>query len=289
MTMTLEKQTATTTPTTLLRLDAVSRTFTTKTGPVTALERCAFSLQEGEFVCVVGPSGCGKSTILSLVAGLDRPSSGKILLDGHAITAPGADRGMVFQRDNLFPWLSVFDNVTFGLNLKANRKNFSKARREALLERANSLLDVVGLAPFKDRYPKELSGGMRQRAGLVRALVTQPRMLLMDEPFGALDAQTREEMQELLLTLCARHRTTVLFITHDIEEAVLLADRVLVMQAHPGKIIADIPIPHPRPRTMELRLEPHFNELRSEVANLLHHRERRRLSEEIWSKALENP
>jgi NitT/TauT family transport system ATP-binding protein len=143
---------------------------------------------------------------------------------------------MVFQRDNLFPWLSVFDNVTFGLNLKVNRKNFSKPRREALLERANSLLDVVGLSPFKDRYPKELSGGMRQRAGLVRALVTQPRMLLMDEPFGALDAQTRTVMQEELVKLARRNPRTVLFITHAVEEAVYLADRVVVMTRRPGRI-----------------------------------------------------
>jgi NitT/TauT family transport system ATP-binding protein len=268
----------------LLQLNAVTRDFQTKDGPVTALDRVSFSLADGEFLCVVGPSGCGKSTILSLVAGLDRPTSGSLLLDSVPITRPGADRGMVFQRDNLFPWLTVFQNVTFGLTLKANRKTLSKARRESLLDRASSLLDVVGLTGFKDRYPRELSGGMRQRAGLVRALVTQPRMLLMDEPFGALDAQTREEMQELLLTLCGRHRTTVLFITHDIEEAVLLGDRVLVMQAHPGKIIADIPISLPRPRNMEMRLESHFGAMRSEVASLLHHRERRRLSEDIWAR-----
>jgi ABC-type nitrate/sulfonate/bicarbonate transport system ATPase subunit len=268
----------------ILKIDKVTKVFQAKVGEIVALEEVSFSVIEGEFVCLVGPSGCGKSTLLSIVAGLEFPTGGEILLGGQRITGPGIDRGVVFQKDCLFPWLSVSENVRFGLNLRANRHGLSSSRMQSLLDRCDYLLEVVGLSRFKDAYPKELSGGMRQRAALARALANQPKVLLMDEPFGALDAQTREEMQELLLKVCERQGTTVLFVTHDVEEAVFLADRVLVMQAHPGKIVGEVPVPLPRPRNLETTLEASFHAIRGEVLRLLYHRTRRVLSEELLYK-----
>jgi ABC-type nitrate/sulfonate/bicarbonate transport system ATPase subunit len=268
----------------ILKIDKVTKVFQAKVGEIVALEEVSFSVIEGEFVCLVGPSGCGKSTLLSIVAGLEFPTGGEILLGGQRITGPGIDRGVVFQKDCLFPWLSVSENVRFGLNLRANRHGLSSSRMQSLLDRCDYLLEVVGLSRFKDAYPKELSGGMRQRAALARALANQPKVLLMDEPFGALDAQTREEMQELLLKVCERQGTTVLFVTHDVEEAVFLADRVLVMQAHPGKIIGKVPVPLPRPRNLEMTLETSFHAIRGEVLRLLYRRTRRGLSEELLYK-----
>jgi NitT/TauT family transport system ATP-binding protein len=262
----------------LLALTAIAKSFATSAGPSAVLQDINFGIREREFVSVVGPSGCGKSTILALIAGLIKPSGGSILLDERPVTKAGPDRGMVFQRANLFPWLTVYENVTFGLQLKANRSPPRSATSAALQARAEALLDAVGLAAFRNHRPEQLSGGMRQRAALVRALVTRPRILLMDEPFGALDAQTREEMQELLLALCQQQGPTVLFVTHDIEEALILSDRVLVMRAHPGTIISEISVELPRPRSLDMRLTAQFTDLRSRLSNLLHHRERKVIS-----------
>ena len=265
----------------LLKIEALTKSYPSRDRRPPALAEINFGIEEGEFVSLVGPSGCGKSTILALVAGLIPPSSGRILLDGSIVGKAGADRGMVFQQANLFPWLTVFENVTFGLTLKANRVPRNDAR--ALTSRADSLLEAVGLAAFRDHHPRQLSGGMRQRAALVRALVTSPRILLMDEPFGALDAQTREEMQELLMHLCRRQGTTVLFVTHDVEEALILSDRVLVMQAHPGAIIAEVPVSLERSRHLDMRADPVFVKLRARMVDLLHHRVRKDIAQMVVS------
>ena len=265
----------------LLKIEALTKSYPSRDGRPPALAAINFGIEEGEFVSLVGPSGCGKSTVLALVAGLIAPSSGRITLDGSIVAKAGADRGMVFQQANLFPWLTVFENVTFGLTLKANRVPGNDAR--VRLAHAASLLEAVGLAACRDHQPRQLSGGMRQRAALVRALVTGPRILLMDEPFGALDAQTREEMQELLMHLCRRQGTTVLFVTHDVEEALILSDRVLVMQAHPGAIIAKVPVSLERPRHLDMRADPIFVELRARMFDLLHHRVRKDVSQLVVS------
>jgi NitT/TauT family transport system ATP-binding protein len=250
---------------TLLEVRRVTKRFVAKGGVVTALDHVSFDVAEGEIVCLLGTSGCGKSTLLSLIAGLDEASEGEITLDGEPITGPGTDRGMVFQRDCLFPWLTVTGNVRFGMRLKAN----AAVLDGTAVGRSEYLIEAVGLGKFKDAYPKQLSGGMRQRAAIARALLNQPRVLLMDEPFGALDAQTREGMQELLLGLCAKHGTTVVFVTHDVEEAVYLGDRVIVMKAHPGEVAADVAIDLPRPRNAEMKLSEGFSRYRREILGLL--------------------
>ncbi len=255
----------------ILKASGISRVFETGSNsePLTALSAMNLNLDAGEVVCLVGSSGCGKSTFLNIVAGLDWPSSGELLLDGVALEEPGADRGMVFQRDSLFPWLSVRDNVLFGLSLRATRRSHGMALAR-LYSHADELLQRVGLWDFRDSFPKQLSGGMRQRASIVRALATRPAILLMDEPFGALDAQTREEMQVLLLELCAEQRTTVLFVTHDVEEAVFLGDRVVVMQPRPGRVVADITVPLPRPRNQRTKLRQDFQAIRGQVLDQLY-------------------
>jgi ABC-type nitrate/sulfonate/bicarbonate transport system ATPase subunit len=215
-----------------------------------------------EFVAILGPSGCGKSTLLNMVAGFDHPTRGTVKVEGEEIVEPSPRRCVVFQEPALFPWLTVMDNVVFG----------PKTRRQPAAEyrpRAAQIIEQVGLRGFEASYPAELSGGMRQRVGIARVLIMEPRVLLMDEPFGSLDAQTRSLMQELLLALWQRHQQTVMFITHDIEEALLLADRVCVMTARPGRIKKSIPVPMPRPRSIELTLSPEFNALRREVLDLI--------------------
>ncbi len=211
---------------------------------VRALENVDVTIGEGEFVALLGPSGCGKSTLLNLLAGFESPSNGRILFDGAEVARPGPDRGVVFQEAGLLPWLTVWENVIFGPKVQ-------KKRREDYEARAQEMLALVGLEGFHNALPAQLSGGMRQRVGIARVLVMQPRALLMDEPFGALDAQTRLNMQQLLLDVWQRLRTTVLFVTHDIDEAILLADRVCVMSARPGRIIEDIPITLRRPRSID--------------------------------------
>lgn len=229
---------------------------------VEAVSGISLHVNPGEFVSIVGPSGCGKSTLLNAVAGFVKPSGGKVLLDGKEIKGPGADRGMVFQQYSLFPWMSVRKNVEFGLKMAGKESN---ARESA----ARTLLGLAGLLAFENHYPDKLSGGMRQRVGIVRALATSPQVLLMDEPFGALDAQTRVVMQEILTNMWQKFQLSVLFITHDIDESIFLSDRLYVMTARPGKIKAEIEIPLPRPRVPEMMDSPEFLRLRHELHALI--------------------
>jgi len=227
-------------------------------GEVVAVDDLNLTVRDKEFVCLVGPSGCGKSTVLRVVAGLTRPASGAVMLDGVDVAEPGADRGMVFQSYTLFPWLTVQGNVEFGPRLRG-------ASADECVSTARRYIDLVGLSGFEHAYPKELSGGMQQRAAIARALANDPEILLMDEPFGALDAQTRNLMQELLLKVWEQTHKTVLFVTHDIEEAVLLADRVYVMTARPGRIKHQVRVPLPRPRTVEVLDAEEFIRIRRDV------------------------
>ncbi len=215
-------------------------------------------MAQNDFVTILGPSGCGKSTLLRIVAGLETPTSGEVLLAGQRITGPGADRGMVFQRYTLFPWLTVQDNVCFGLRERG-------LPRSQQLEAAGAFLHQVGLRGFEQHFPKQLSGGMPQRVAIARALANRTRLLLRDEPFGALDHQTRELMQELLLGIWEAGRTTVLFVTHDIDEAVFLGSRVVVMSARPGRIKLDQLVPLPHPRHDAVKTTPAFSALKAEL------------------------
>lgn len=212
----------------------------------------------GQFLCLLGPSGCGKSTLLNAIAGFLPLTQGKILIDNHPVAGAGGDRGMVFQQNSLLPWKTVFDNIALGPKLAG----LSKAEVAA---RVDDFLQAIGLADYADYYPNELSGGMQQRVGIARALANQPAVLLMDEPFSALDAQTRQTMQTHLLELWGQHKTTVIFVTHDIEEAVFLADRVVVMGTTPGNIVADITVPFPRPREPDITLTAEFIAVRKEI------------------------
>jgi ABC-type nitrate/sulfonate/bicarbonate transport system ATPase subunit len=243
-----------------LAIEGVSRIFPgVRRGPPTrALEPTTLAVADNDFVTILGPSGCGKSTLLRLIAGLDQPTTGKILLDGKPVSAPGADRGMVFQSYTLFPWLTVVDNIAFGLREKGVP---SEQRAKVVHEWVNR----IGLAGFEHHYPKQLSGGMQQRTALARALANGPRMLLMDEPFGALDHQTRELMQELLLSIWEAERKTVLFVTHDIDEAVFMGSRVVVMSARPGRIKLDRSVPLAHPRHYSVKTTPVFAELKAEL------------------------
>jgi len=228
----------------LLEIKDVYKLFRSDGKQMEALHDINLSINENEFVCFIGPSGCGKTTLLRIVAGLEAPSSGAVYLDGTAIKGPGPERGMVFQEYSLFPWRNVLDNVAFGLELKGMPK-------DARFERSRQYLKMVGLDRFEERYPHELSGGMKQRVAIARALVNEPKALLMDEPFGALDAQTRNIMQSELLRIWEEDRKTVIFVTHSVDEAIYLADRIVIMTARPGRIkdIIKIDIPRPRART----------------------------------------
>lgn len=228
----------------------------------TAVNQFNLTIEPGEFVCLLGPSGCGKSTVMNALAGFIKPTQGTVQLDGNVVTQPGPDRGMVFQQHSLFPWKSVLDNVAFGPLMTGA----TKAQAESV---ARTFLEVVGLSAYANRYPNMLSGGMQQRVGIARALANYPSVLLMDEPFGALDAQTRHMMQENLLDIWSEFRNTVLFVTHDIDEAVYLADRVIVMSAAPGRLIADIPITLPRPRNEEVYTDPAFIEIKKRCLKLI--------------------
>lgn len=229
---------------------------------VTALSGAEFHINSQEIVCVVGPSGCGKSTLLNLIAGFDVPTEGSISMDGRPLGPPGPDRSVVFQSPSLFPWLTVMDNVTFGPRKRGiAASDYEPAARE--------MLAAVGLERFATRYPYELSGGMRQRAQIARALVGRPQVLLMDEPFGALDFQNRLLMQELVMNLWYRERSTMFFITHDIDEAIFLGDRVYVMTAAPGTIKATITVPFDKPRDIELTADPAFVRIKEEVLHLI--------------------
>ena len=204
-------------------------TYKTKNGTITAMDNVSLDIEEGEFICLLGPSGCGKSTFLNIVAGFLTPTSGEITLDGKRITKPGRERGVVFQEHALFPWLTIKNNILFGLKLR----NVAKQEQE---EELDKYLDMMGLTRFKDSFPKELSGGMRQRTSIARALINKPRTLLMDEPFSALDEQTRRKLQDELVKIWAREKVTIIFITHSIDEALILADRIVVMTPRPGRI-----------------------------------------------------
>ena len=241
----------------------VDKNFATRDGELTALAGIDLSVADKEFVALVGASGCGKSTLLNLIAGFEMPTGGTILVDGARITGPGPDRGVVFQHTALFPWLSVADNIAFGLRLRANR---GKGSPQAVTQR---MLERTGLLPFRARLPAELSGGMRQRASIASVLAINPSTLLMDEPFGALDALTRSVMQDFLLEIWEQERKTVLLVTHDIDEAIYLADRTVVMTAHPGRIREIVNVELPRPRRYEMRSHPGFIELRDHVTGIV--------------------
>ena len=247
---------------TFLSVRGVERRFASSTGSTLALQATDLEVAENDFVTILGPSGCGKSTLLRIVAGLDHPTAGEVRLDGRRIEGPGADRGMVFQSYTLFPWLTVLDNVCFGLR----ERGLPRAQQ---LDIAHGYLAQVGLKGFAGHYPRQLSGGMQQRTALARALANTPRMLLMDEPFGALDHQTRELMQELLLGIWQStrdsERTTVLFVTHDIDEAVFMGSRVVVMSARPGRIKLDRAVPLPHPRAYSVKTTPGFVALKAEL------------------------
>jgi NitT/TauT family transport system ATP-binding protein len=245
-----------------LEVSKLYKQFSTKRGPLLALKDINLHVETGELVCAVGASGSGKSTLLRLIAGLDTPTGGEITVDGVTVTGPGADRGMVFQKYTLYPWLTVQKNVEFGLKLQG----VSKQRRR---ERASYYLDVVGLSSFSQSLPKELSGGMKQRVAIARALACHPKVLLMDEPFGALDVQTKEAMQLFLLDLWKRTGCTILMITHDVEEAVFLSQRVYVMTACPGTIQREIQVNLPATRTYELKRERRFQDYKNEITDVL--------------------
>ncbi|XHR29281.1 MAG: ABC transporter ATP-binding protein [Chthoniobacteraceae bacterium] len=256
-----------------LQVQDLEKAYPTRKGVVQAVCPTSFEVGDGEFVSLVGPSGCGKSTTLYMLSGLEEATSGRILLDGKEVRGPGADRGMVFQNYTLFPWLTVLENVQFSLGLEANFRPGEQTTAEImkLVGRSYFLLDLMGLHDFYDAYPRELSGGMKQRVAIARALVNQPKILLMDEPFGALDAQTREEMQEMLALLSQYEKTTIIFVTHDVEEAIFLSSRILVFSSRPGRIVSDIPVPFGRDeRTLDLKLEPEFMRMKREIMTLLH-------------------
>ena len=241
-----------------VHISGLGKGFGTKDGGVVALDGVDVDIAHNEFVALVGPSGCGKSTLLNILAGLQEASTGTVHMDGAPILGPGRDRGVVFQAYTLFPWLTARQNVEFALR----GTDLNRAERR---ERADELLRQMHLGDFADAHPRQLSGGMKQRVAIARALVYRPRVLLMDEPFGALDALTRRMMQQLLAEVWEAHRLTVLFITHDVEEAVFVSDRVLVMTNRPGRIKLEVPVPLPRPRTPELLTDPAFMSIRATV------------------------
>ena len=245
-----------------LEISQLHKQFPTKQKPLIALQNINMHVETGEFVCVVGASGSGKSTLLRLVAGLDFPTSGSITVDYEPVIGPGADRGMVFQKYTLYPWMTVQKNVEFGLKLLGID---SRSRRES----ASYYLDIVGLTKFAKALPKELSGGMKQRVAIARALATQPKILLMDEPFGALDIQTKENMQQFLLEIWAKTKCTILMITHDVREAVFLAQRVYVLSARPGTVRQEFKIDLPAVRHDRVKRQPIFYQQVEDIIDLL--------------------
>jgi len=241
----------------------LGRRFDSQKGPVDALVGINLEVRKREFVSVIGPSGCGKSTLIRIVAGLDLPSTGQVRIDGRPVEGPGADRGMVFQGYTLFPWLTVKKNVMFGMKMKGLKSKTAEAS-------AMHWLDLVGLAKFADHFPSQLSGGMKQRVAIARSLANEPRILLMDEPFGALDAQTRASMQHHLLKIWESVDVTILFITHDLDEAIYLSDRIIVLGAHPGRVLEVIDVPVARPRSQEQSLTGHFLATKRRLETLIH-------------------
>jgi len=247
----------------ILEVKGLGKTFQSHQGEVTALQDINFKTHRRELVCVIGPSGCGKSTLIRILAGLESHTSGEVLLDGKPVNGPGRDRGMVFQGYTLFPWLTVKKNVMFGLEMNNAGRNEAESQ-------ARQWLELVGLTKFADAYPHQLSGGMKQRVAIARALANQPRILLMDEPFGALDAQTRAKMQNHLLEIWKNIDITILFITHDLDEAIFLADRILVLKAHPGAVQELIEVPVPRPRSAMQTSSPEFQATKARLEALIH-------------------
>jgi NitT/TauT family transport system ATP-binding protein len=247
----------------LLEIDNLGRRFESEQGAVTALESVSFRAHKRELVCLIGASGCGKSTLIRILAGLDHPTSGSVLIDGHEVHGPGRDRGMVFQGYTLFPWRTVRQNVTFGLEVGG------MPRAQATAE-AREWIDLVGLSRFANAYPHQLSGGMKQRVAIARALANRPRILLMDEPFGALDAQTRAQMQSYLLQIWRQVDVTILFVTHDLDEAVYLADRIVVLGSNPGRVLEIVEVPVPRPRDASQFASERFVATKRHLEKLIH-------------------
>lgn len=249
-----------------LEVRNVSKFYPVRGGQhLTAVEDINIKIFPREFICLVGASGCGKSTLLNIIAGLLPPSTGEVLVDGKSVTGrPGSDRGVVFQGYTLYPWLTVAQNVAFGLQFQQMTKSEQR-------EQVRYFLNVVGLEKFANSYPKQLSGGMKQRVAIARALANEPTVLLMDEPFGALDAQTKEQMQEFLLELWGKTHITVLMITHDVEEAIYLSQRIYVLSSHPGCIKSEIPICLPEQRTLDIKLTPEFVDIKRQVLQTIRH------------------
>jgi NitT/TauT family transport system ATP-binding protein len=243
-----------------VRFDRVSLEFSMANGRLRVVDDVSYDIREGEFVAVIGPSGCGKTTMMNMLAGFVAPTSGAVLLDGKPVAGPGPERGVIFQEYGVFPWLTVKDNIAFGLRLKANRA--PEAEIGAVCER---YMGLMGLADFADAYPKTLSGGMRQRLAIARAYAVRPAFLLMDEPFGALDAQTRSNMQNLLLNVLATEGKTVMLITHSVEEAIYLASRIVIVTARPARVKEIIDVPFAYPRDEGLHERPEFGALRSHI------------------------
>ena len=247
-----------------VQIKAVEKIYEGRNGKTVALNGVNMDIYDNEFICVVGPSGCGKSTLLNIIAGLHEATAGEVLVDGVKVEGTGVDRGVVFQQYALFPWLTVKKNVEFGLKLK---KDITKEQREEI---AMKYIKIVGLEKFVNAYPKELSGGMKQRVAIARAYAVNPSLLLMDEPFGALDAQTRTQLQTELLKTWEEEQKTCFFITHDVEEAILLATKVVVMSARPGRIKEVIDIDIPYPRNQETKMLPRFTELKNYIWNMVY-------------------
>jgi NitT/TauT family transport system ATP-binding protein len=243
-------------------VNSVTIVFESPKGQIIAADRVSFQVSGGEFVCLLGPSGCGKSTVLNAIAGFETPCEGHVSVTGHLVTSPGPDRGMVFQQPNLFPWKTVRQNIAFGPRMLGKDQKDSVAI-------ADMLIEMVGLVRFADAYPHTLSGGMQQRVALARALANKPKVLLMDEPFGALDAQTRIFMQEHLLKLWAQIGTTVVFVTHDVDEAIFLADRVVIMTAGPGHIKCDLRVSLPRPRSTTVAFDSSYISLKEQCLDMI--------------------
>jgi NitT/TauT family transport system ATP-binding protein len=246
-----------------LEVRGLTKHFETSKGTVVALEDLSFAVHKREFTCVIGPSGCGKSTLVRILAGLETATSGEVLVAGNPVSGPGPDRGMVFQAYTLFPWLTVKENVMFGPQMSGSSSTSAEAE-------ARQWIDLVGLSRFENSYPNQLSGGMKQRVAIARALANQPKVLFMDEPFGALDAQTRASMQAHLLEIWKSVDITVVFITHDLDEAVYLSDRILVLDANPGRFRELVEVPVPRPRTSEQLFEASFKQSRHHIDQLIH-------------------
>ena len=246
-----------------IRAEHIDKVYKTGKKSVAAIEDVSIDIQDNDFVCIVGPSGCGKSTLLRMLAGLDFPSAGNIIVNYRKVTGPGPDRGMVFQTYTLFPWMNVEDNIKFGLKIK----KLPKAEQQEIADR---YLKIIGLEKFAKSYSKELSGGMKQRVAIARALANQPEVLLMDEPFGALDPHTKSMMQLLMREIWVKEHPTVVFITHDIDEAVFLADKIYVMSARPGKMIKRVNVYLPHKRTLDLKDSPEFIKIRKGINDLLY-------------------